>query len=284
MAKIIYTSSEEFISIAMHNLLKVESILDIGTGIVPHESYVESEFYISCEPYEEYFKVLTSNLSNRLDRIYINRQYDWEKTNEKFNSGSVDTVFLIDVIEHLEKDYGRKLLEETIQLARRQVVIFTPLSYIEQKEINGKDAWGLSGGSWQEHKSVWTPSDFNDEWICIVCKDYHKTNNIGEVLEVPVGAFWAIKNIKDDMYDEINKFYYDMKNYPELICKFKEYMRNSKSAMQNLKNIIEFKEKELKFLTEEISIQNKTLDEIYSSKGWKLLEKYRKIKRKLKGK
>ncbi|MEE1362215.1 MAG: methyltransferase domain-containing protein [Selenomonadaceae bacterium] len=203
-SKVEYVSRDDLLKKAFDSMYDVESILDIGCGIVPHD-YVKSKYYICCEPYTQYVSVLKEKLKNNTNSFYIVKNIDWEQVNNEFKEKSVDTIFLIDVIEHLEKNYGRKLLEKTVKIAKKQVIIFTPLSYIEQKTLDGKDAWGLNGADWQEHKSVWTPNDFDDSWECIVSKDYHKYNNIGELLDEPVGAFFAIKNV-NEFDDKVNTF------------------------------------------------------------------------------
>ncbi|HWP41979.1 MAG TPA: class I SAM-dependent methyltransferase, partial [Blastocatellia bacterium] len=107
------------------------------------------------------------------------------------------TVFLLDVIEHLEKEESLKLLRATEQIARQQVIIFTPLGFLPQEHPDGKDHWGMEGGSWQTHKSGWLPEDFDDSWDIYAARAYHTHDNLGSEFEKPYGAMWAIKNIKD---------------------------------------------------------------------------------------
>jgi hypothetical protein len=117
----------------------------------------------------------------------------WQEVVNLFPAKSVDTIFLCDVIEHLSKEEGRRLLDLTIPLARKQIAIFTPLGFMEQWHPDGKDAWGLNGGSWQEHKSGWEPSDFDSSWQFMVSECFHGSNNLGQLLPKPHGAFWALR-------------------------------------------------------------------------------------------
>ena len=108
----------------------------------------------------------------------------------------MDSVFLIDVVEHLEKNEGKVLLKEVDRVARKQIVIFTPLGFMPQHiELDKRDRWGLHGGDFQEHKSGWLPNEFSPEWEIYVCKEYHSLDDDGNPLEQSFGAFYAIKNI-----------------------------------------------------------------------------------------
>lgn len=209
MKNVLKVEKEIFMEEAIRLIKPSNILLDIGCGIRPHE-YVHHNTYIACEPFSEYVEVLKNNRKECsqtlfLDTTFIVLNEDWRSFLDNYEAYAVDTVYLIDVIEHLIKEEGEELLARTEKIAKKQIIIFTPLEYIEQKSLPGnKDAWGFNGTDWQEHKSVWTPDDFyGDEWSFVVCDDYHQFNNIGEKLEKPVGAFWAIKNVKS----KIDKVY-----------------------------------------------------------------------------
>ena len=188
----------ELIPEVMKKIQPVLVGLDIGVGIVPHD-YLKSVVYVCCEPYKEYVDVLAEKISKESDRVYVVQQTDWLKSIVDLKDKSIDSLYLIDVIEHLPKKDGEKLLKMTERVVRKQIVIFTPLGFVKQEVIDGgKDAWGLSGAEYQEHKSGWMPEDFDETWNVYACKDFHDVNNVGEKLEKPFGAFWAIKNFDDD--------------------------------------------------------------------------------------
>lgn len=178
------------------NIKPVMIGFDIGTGIVSHD-YLKTTLYVCCEPYEEYAKVLAGKIEGKDN--YVILQKDWMGSIAGLKDNSIDSVFLIDVIEHLEKEEGRKLLKITERVVRKQIVIFTPLGFVKQELLEGgKDAWGLNGATYQEHKSGWLPEDFDDTWDIYACKDFHNTNNIGEKIDKPFGALWAIRNFNKD--------------------------------------------------------------------------------------
>ncbi len=172
-------------------LEQVDLLLDIGCGIRPQQ-LVRPMTHICFEPCSEYVSHLQAAVAESFDRNYLVINAGWQQAVRFFPPGSVDTVILVDVIEHLEKEEALALLQATVCLARRQVAVFTPLGFMPQSHDDGKDAWGLGGGVWQEHRSGWYPEDFGDEWGIFLSESFHVTDNTGNPLVNPFGAFWAI--------------------------------------------------------------------------------------------
>jgi len=186
---------ENLTDAAARAMRSVEVVLDIGCGIMP-QNYIKPRVHICCEPYSEYVDHLQQKIAalDPRDRSYVVLNMGWQDAVRHFPAKSVDTVFLVDVIEHLEKSEGQRLLAATEEIARSQVVVFTPLGFMPQHHDDGKDAWGLSGADWQEHKSGWMPEDFSgDLWQIFGAKEFHLFDSSSNPLEQPFGAFWAIK-------------------------------------------------------------------------------------------
>lgn len=177
-------------------LEQVDLLLDIGCGIRPQQ-LVRPMTHICCEPCSQYVAHLQAAVAASFDRSYLIVNAGWREAVLLFPAGSVDTVFLVDVIEHLDKEEARELLQATVRLARRQIAVFTPLGFIPQSHRDGKDAWGLDGGAWQEHKSGWSPEDFDDGWEIFLADPFHLADNMGNPLAEPFGAFWAIMTKPD---------------------------------------------------------------------------------------
>jgi hypothetical protein len=172
-------------------------VLDIGCGIQP-QKLVVANVHICVEPFREYADHL---LNARHDRDYVVLNCGWEKAIQVLAPGSVDSVFLVDVVEHLEKQEGQKLLKQTLPLVRRQVVVITPYGFMPQHHEDGKDIWGLSGGCWQEHRSGWDERDFDDRWQLFVVPDHYKTDNQGNPLTPPNGYMLAILNLDGQRFE-----------------------------------------------------------------------------------
>jgi hypothetical protein len=179
-----YVTSRQLMPSAARRLRASGTVLDIGPGIRP-QNVVASRHHVCCEPYDEYAKLLT------LSPDLLVLQASWQDAVALFPPQSVDSVVLVDVIEHLERQTGFDPLDRTVAIARHQVAVFTPLGFMPQEHPDGRDAWGLGGGDWQRHRSGWEPRDFAG-WSIIACEDFHKTDVHGTALEPPGGAFWAI--------------------------------------------------------------------------------------------
>ncbi|GAB1430715.1 hypothetical protein MASR2M18_15490 [Ignavibacteria bacterium] len=66
---------------------------------------------------------------------------------DRFEANSFDCVLASDVIEHLEKNDGLKLMRDMERVARKKVIIFTPNGFLPQ------GAYG--GNEYQIHLSGW---------------------------------------------------------------------------------------------------------------------------------
>jgi hypothetical protein len=194
MEELTWVDRERLFPSAMAALEQVEVVLDIGPGIRP-QPYIQPVVHVCCEPFMQYVEKLQEIAAVAKDRTYVILNMTWADAVRCLPPKSVDTVILSDVIEHLEKEEGHRLLDATLRLARRQVGIFTTLGFVPQHHPQGKDAWGLDGMDWQEHKSGWMPEDFGAGWAVIACKDYHTLDHMGAVRSKTEGAIWAIYTV-----------------------------------------------------------------------------------------
>jgi hypothetical protein len=193
---ITWTSKDDLFPIAKKNLFPAKIILDIGCGIKP-QNLIMSEVHICCEPHYEYVEQLQNEIRTYSCRHLLILNTTWNEVLKLFPPRSVDSIFLLDVIEHLDKEEGKRLLQESEKIVKNQIAIFTPLGFIPMENVEGKDAWGLHGGEWQVHKSGWEPKDFDKSWKIIACKKFHLNDAFGKKLKKPHGAFFAIKTLKN---------------------------------------------------------------------------------------
>jgi SAM-dependent methyltransferase len=68
-----------------------------------------------------------------------------------FQSDSFDAVLCMEVLEHLEREEGLALIAALEQIARRQVIISTPVGAHHQHDYDGNP--------YQEHKYIWQPGE-----------------------------------------------------------------------------------------------------------------------------
>jgi hypothetical protein len=222
--KVTWVEKEDLFPTVMAKLESVDVVLDIGCGIMP-QPYVRPSVHICCEPFDQYVEHLQNKIKYDLDRTYVVLKATWEEAIRFFPCKSVDTVFLVDVIEHLEKAESIRLLKATEGIARSQVAVFTPLGFLPQCHTDGKDAWGLNGARWQEHKSGWYPEDFDDSWEIFASMVFHATDNMGKAFHTPFGAMWAVKS-----FDEVGE---DRK-----IRRRKENIRRLRNLAVDIRNSI----------------------------------------------
>jgi len=189
MSAITWYSADALVDAAQAQLRPAPVVLDVGIGIRPQQ-LVRCQLHIGIEPYAPYIARLREACPDVPHHVLLHGT--WDQVMRIFPDQSVDTVVAGDVIEHLEKPEGRRLLREAERLARQQICVFTPLGFHEQNYDGRPDAWGMGGGHWQNHLSGWEPNDFNgDKWVCLCCEKYHDTDDHGRKVE-PFGAFYAI--------------------------------------------------------------------------------------------
>lgn len=190
--KVEFASAESLMMAAAKFMLPVELILDIGCAFRP-QPYINAKIHICCEPHEEYLNRLMVETIEEKKYVYL--QADLAGVSRLFPIQSVDSIFLIDVVEHLEKATVIESLPKLKHIAKKQIVIFTPLGFMPQKHVPGqKDTWGMDGGEWMEHRSGWVPDDFplTEGWRVIMCKAFHQQDAYGKKFAQAIGAFWAI--------------------------------------------------------------------------------------------
>jgi len=197
------TNRDFFIEMKKY-IIKSNILIDIGCGIRP-ETFFEPSVHICIEPFDQYRNIAKSYFPNRSNAIFI--KSDALGGLKNFDDNSVDSIFMIDLIEHLEKEDGLKLIKEADRVARKQIVIFTPLGFYPMfYKKNDKDAWGLNGANVQEHKSGWTPEDFDNSWDFYICKNCHEAFLPEEkAINKKYSAMMAIKTKKFDGFPEVEE-------------------------------------------------------------------------------
>jgi hypothetical protein len=191
-----WLARDDLMKVAADKIIPTNIVLDVGAGIQPQTLFIPTVHMI-VEPFVPYIEKLMNRQNEISRKVFLNGT--WDKTMPLLPDRSVDTVFAFDVIEHFEKEDGLKFIKEAERVAKTQIAIFTPLGLYPQSYEPGNeiDRWGMGGGYWQSHRSGWEPKDFEGDWEFFVCKDFHSTDQHGEVLDQPFGAFWAIKTIEN---------------------------------------------------------------------------------------
>jgi 2-polyprenyl-3-methyl-5-hydroxy-6-metoxy-1,4-benzoquinol methylase len=124
-----------------------DAVLDLGCGYHSPIQRFNIPFSVGVELFEPYLR--------ESKRKTIHSQYikaDVRKL--EFKPKSFDAVIALELLEHLTKQEGAKLINKMEKWAREKVIITTPNGYLWQ---NGYDSNPL-----QEHKSGWSIEELRD--------------------------------------------------------------------------------------------------------------------------
>jgi len=245
-------------------VIQTEVVLDIGPGIYPSNFFVP-KFQVLVEPCDEYVQILKTRFEDARDVLVL--KSDALTIVKAISDLSVDSIFLLDVIEHLEKDDGIELIIELKRIVREQIVVFTPLGFMPQHiEPDLRDRWGLSGGGFQEHKSGWLPADFGIDWKFLICENFHLVDADDQILEKPFGAFYALFQKNNEMTPRAiyNQTFFKETPKDAEISQLKGSLLRSEEDSHKY-------EEEIKFLQQEIL-------SIKESTSWKITEPIRNLK------
>lgn len=138
------------------------SILDIGVGFgkygvmlrevfdIPYLRYEKDQWVIKLDGVEGFRKY-----QNPIhDYVYNEVFYGDIRTIVHTLPQNYDTILLIDVLEHFEKEEGKQLLRDLLKKTNKSLILSTPLNPDVQLEY--------LGNTLEAHKSRWTIVDFAD--------------------------------------------------------------------------------------------------------------------------
>lgn len=120
-------------------LKNCETILDLGCGPSSPLRYCKAKYSVGVDAYIPYIK---ESRELKIHDRYINE----EITKLSIKPKSYDAVILIDVLEHLTKSEGNRLIKNMEKWAKKKVIINTPNGYLPAYD---------SANHYQSHKSGW---------------------------------------------------------------------------------------------------------------------------------
>ena len=189
-----YADRREVDGAVAARLQDVDVVLDLGPGINP-QPYLTPCVHICVDAHLPYLERLRRERAG--DPRYVLINAPWDRAIGMLPDKSVDTVFALDFIEHLEKADGLRMLREAERVARRQIVVFTPHGFFPQSydDPAKPDRWGMDGGFWQTHRSGWGPEDFGEGWDFVICPDLILLDEDNRPLAQPMAAMWAFRTL-----------------------------------------------------------------------------------------
>lgn len=120
---------------------EVDSILDLGCGLSCKSQYLKARIKVGVDIHRPYLRIAGLDYDGTLI------SYDVTKIQELFLEKSFDVVLLLDIVEHIEKEYALELIKNCEYIARKAVIIETPSGYIPQNI----DIQGHGGGKLPTH-------------------------------------------------------------------------------------------------------------------------------------
>jgi SAM-dependent methyltransferase len=131
---------------ARRALLGCDSVLDVGCGTSLTMRQLGVPVSAGIEAYQPSFD--DAKRRHTHDRLIHG---DIRNLTTYFQQRQFDACVALDVIEHLDKRDGLKLIREMEGIARRKVVFFTPSGFLPQRHCAADDL--------QEHLSGWEPDE-----------------------------------------------------------------------------------------------------------------------------
>lgn len=121
-----------------------KSLLDVGCGgSSPIQSFYNKIYSVGIDIFK---KSIRESKKRRIHhRYFIMNALNIDK---KFRKESFDCVLASDLIEHLNKDDGYRLIKMMEEISIKKVIVFTPNGFLKQSKHDNNP--------YQLHKSGWT--------------------------------------------------------------------------------------------------------------------------------
>lgn len=139
-------------NILAQELSPTDTVLDIGCGPISPLRLHKVKYSVGIDIWKPYIveakKKKTHNDLLLADCLKVN-----------FKPETFDVVLALDLIEHLDKDEGRYLIDRMKQWARKKVIISVPNGYTKGHLADGNP--------FQKHRSGWSPAELQALGFCV---------------------------------------------------------------------------------------------------------------------
>lgn len=179
-----------------------KSLLDVGCGENSGFRFFKNKPHsIGIEIFEDAIK---KSKERKIHDEYV--QMDVMDLEKKFKPKSVDCIIANGLIEHLEKKDGIALLEKMENIARKKVILTTPVGFLKQGEADGNP--------WQVHRSGWGVNEMRKRGYKVIGISGWKPikGEEGKIILKP-NLFWTVVSI---LSEPILRFF--PKHSFEMLC------------------------------------------------------------------
>ena len=121
--------------LAIRQALKdCDDVLDVGCGRSLSMRWLGVKHPVGIEAYRPAYE--EAKRENTHDELICG---DVRSLSEHFKPGQFDACIALDVIEHLTKEDGLKLIEQMEKIARRKIIFSTPSGFLPQHHFEHGD-------------------------------------------------------------------------------------------------------------------------------------------------
>jgi SAM-dependent methyltransferase len=138
-----------YLNTLRRKLAGCRSCLDIGCGGGSPTRHLRFQHSVGVDGY---LPLLEEARRNRTHTEFVFARA--QEIGELFIPGQFDCCVALDLIEHLTKDDGLKLIRDMERIAARKILIFTPSGFLSQRSHEGDLQEHLSGWSADEMRSL----------------------------------------------------------------------------------------------------------------------------------
>ncbi|MCL5070636.1 MAG: class I SAM-dependent methyltransferase [Actinobacteria bacterium] len=141
-----------YMGVLRNSIGNPKTVLDLGCGEGTLMQFISDGKNWQITGIEIYKKAI--DVARKRNAYYKLIQGDLLKTIKNNLKSKYDVVFFSQVIEHVTRSQGEKILDEIEKLAKKRIIVGTPRGFMEQPHEF------LDGNPHQVHKSGWSIEDF----------------------------------------------------------------------------------------------------------------------------
>jgi len=167
-----------------HQIKDCRSILDLACGYPsPLAPFLQNKYSEAVDLHAPATqKSQAAEIHNKYHQINV------LDIGKHFPDKSFDCVVALDLIEHLPKEDGKKLINLMENIAKKKIIIVTPNGFLPQKSYDNNEL--------QEHVSGWTVAEMRQAGFQIIGINGYK-NLRGELAKLKYKPEWFWMRISD---------------------------------------------------------------------------------------